>query len=100
MYKQKYYKSIDQAAIAQEVRKEGFVPILVYNESGYIYRHHSHPETKLLVFLKGTMDVTVGDKTYHCTAGDKLIIPGNTPHSASVGEAGCMFYWSEKLVEA
>lgn len=100
MYKQKYYKRLDQAAIAQEVRKEGFAPILVYNEPGYIYRNHSQPETKLLVFLKGTMDVTVGDIIYHCSAGDKMVIPGNTPHSAQVGEDGCMFYWSEKLIEA
>ncbi|MDE2026532.1 MAG: AraC family ligand binding domain-containing protein [Patescibacteria group bacterium] len=78
--------------------KEGFDPISITNFPGYEYSLHKHPETKLLVFLKGSMDVTTQNKTYHCIVGDKLIIPSNTLHRAVVGKDGCTFFWSEKLL--
>src|SRR5438309_7332769 len=99
MYKAKYYKTTDRKKIAEEVRKEGFNPIVISDRPHFIYSEHQHPETKLLVFLEGSMDVTVAGKTYHCEPGDKLIVPGNTRHSAVVGDKGCTFFWSEKLMK-
>lgn len=55
--------------------------------------------SKLLAILRGGMAVTVGRKTSHCSAGDRLLIPGHTEHGAVVGPAGCDFFWSEKLLE-
>ena len=31
------------------------------------------------------MVVIVGGREYHCEPGDRLMIPGNTPHEAFVG---------------
>ncbi len=97
MYQARAYDKMDKEAIAQEVRKEGFDPIYIDDPPGHFYPQHSHPETKLPVFLKGTMEVKVKDEKYNCSPGDKLIIPGNTEHSAKVGPEGCAFFWSEKL---
>ncbi len=44
------------------------------------------------------MEVKVGEETFQCKPGDKLIIPGDTKHSAIVGHDGCEFFWSEKLI--
>jgi quercetin dioxygenase-like cupin family protein len=97
-YRKGAYHNIDHETIAEKVRKEGFDPIMVHDGPGYVYPEHDHPETKLLVFLKGSMRVNVGDESFDCSPGDKLVIPGNTIHSAIAGEQGCTFFWSEKLV--
>lgn len=105
MYYAGFYKTIDRdpstssglRKIAEDIRKEGFDPILITNEPGFVYAEHKHPETKLLVFLKGGMCVTVAGKHYQCRSGDKLIVSGDTEHSAIVDPNGCTFYWSEKI---
>ena len=39
----------------------------------------------------------VGDNTFNCSPGDKVVIPGNVEHEATAGPEGCVFFWSEKL---
>lgn len=84
--------------IAHHIEKESFHPIKFTDEPGYIYPTHAHPETKVLAFLAGSMQVTVEGTVYSCEAGDKLIIPGNKKHAAVVGPNGCTFFWSEKFI--
>ena len=98
MYTPQAYKDMHRERIAELVKKEGFYPLLVTDNPGYIYHQHEHPETKLLVILEGSMQVSVGEQTFECAPGDRLIIPVNTIHSAEVGQNGCTFFWSEKLV--
>lgn len=97
MYEAKFYPDVNQSKIAQAIRMEGFDPLLISDPPGQIYPTHSHPEIKLLAFLRGRMEVKVDGKPYECRPGDKLLIPGNTEHSAVVGPEGCDFYWSEKF---
>lgn len=99
MYFPKIFLNQTDEKIAKDIKSEGFEPKCITDEPGYIYTPHSHLETKLLVFLKGTMDVTVNGETYHCKPGDKLIIPGGITHSGIIGKAGCTYFWSEKLLE-
>lgn len=98
MYYPHFYTDLNKKKIGEDVKREGFDPIIFSNEPSFVYSPHEHPETKLLVFLEGSMEVRVGEKTYHCKRGDKLIIPGNTKHSAIVGPEGCIFFWSEKII--
>lgn len=97
MYQAHYYKRIDKDTIAGEIEKEGFEPVCITDPPGRVYEAHKHPETKLLVFLQGTMEVQVKDVTFNCSPGDRLLIPGNSEHSAVAGPGGCTFFWSEKL---
>jgi quercetin dioxygenase-like cupin family protein len=88
-----------QQKIMEAIQKDGFSPILISDSPHFIYKTHHHPETKLLVCLKGSMEVTVEKEQYDFEPGDKLIIPSNTPHSAVVGEKGCTYFWSEKIID-
>jgi quercetin dioxygenase-like cupin family protein len=97
MYTPKFFPRLDKESIAAEIRKEGFDPILIQDPPGHVYSAHRHPETKLLAFLLGSMTVKVGDNTFNCSPGDKVVIPGNVEHEAMVGPEGCVFFWSEKL---
>jgi quercetin dioxygenase-like cupin family protein len=98
MYQPKFYANLNDSEIAQQVQAAGFDPIRISDAPGYIYRPHTHPETKLLAYLRGEMYVTVNGETFHCTPGDQLLIPGNVEHSAQAGPGGCVYFWSEKLV--
>lgn len=99
MYYQSFYAGKTEEEIAASITAEGFDPMRFTNSPGDVYELHHHPETKLLAFLKGSMDVTVEGIIYHCVKDDKLIVPANTKHSGTVGLDGCEFFWSEKLLE-
>jgi quercetin dioxygenase-like cupin family protein len=98
MYQPGFYASLSIPQIREQILAEGFDPIQINDPAGHIYPPHHHPETKLLAFLSGGMDVSVGDQSFHCVAGDRLLIPGNAEHSARATADGCVYFWSEKLV--
>ena len=84
--------------MAEAVQQDGFDPLLITDPPGATYPPHIHPETKLLAFLRGSMEVTVEGECFTCKPGDRVLIPGNIEHSALVGPDGCDFFWSEKLL--
>lgn len=98
MHHKGFYNNLSETDIKKRIKKDGFDPVKFENDENDIYRAHKHPETKLLAFLKGDMCVTIDERHYFCEAGDRLIIPGNIEHSAKVGNKGCTFFWSEKLL--
>ena len=98
MYFKNFYKDKTEDEINTLIEQEGFKPSKFSDKPGTEYPTHQHPETKLLAFLEGEMCVTVNGKHYVCRFGDKLLIPGNTPHSAFVEDQGCTFFWAEKIV--
>jgi mannose-6-phosphate isomerase-like protein (cupin superfamily) len=98
MFRKAFFKDTPREKIKQAMHKDGFTPKIISDSPNYIYEPHQHPETKYLVCLEGSMAVTVKGRVYKFEPGDKLIIPGNTMHSALVGREGCVFFWSEKVV--
>lgn len=97
MHYPNFYAELSEEKIEEAIRREGFEPLRISDPPGHAYPSHRHPETKLLAFLRGTMTVRVGEASFRCTPGDKVVIPGNVEHSAVVGPEGCVFFWSEKL---
>lgn len=98
MYQADFYRNLSAAQIEAQVIAEGFDPLRIADPPGHVYPPHTHPETKLLAFLQGSMEVTVAGQTYQCQAGDRLLIPGNVEHAARVTDEGCVYFWSEKVV--
>jgi quercetin dioxygenase-like cupin family protein len=47
---------------------------------------HSHPHDQVGYVLRGSMQLTVGEETQTCRAGDSYYIPGDVPHSAQTEE--------------
>lgn len=96
MFELQKYSGMTHEEIEKAIQKAGFDPLLISNGPGFVYSSHHHPQTKLLAFVKGEMEVEVNGEQFYCRSGDQIIIPGNTPHSAVVGPHGCTFFWSEK----
>ena len=98
MFHKTFFANTPREKIKHAMQEEGFSPLTITDNPGFVYHPHQHAQTKYLVCLEGSMKVTVNSKTYDFEPGDKLIIPGNTKHSALVGENGCVFFWSEKVI--
>jgi len=97
-YKNFFQKDTRREKIIKAINEKGFNPILITDRPGFIYTIHTHPETKLIVCLEGSMKVKVSNQEYNFEPGDKIRIPGNTPHSGLVGDKGCAYFWSEKII--
>jgi mannose-6-phosphate isomerase-like protein (cupin superfamily) len=97
VYQRGLYSEIDQTDIRQRVMDEGWIPYVIDEPPGYAYAPHRHEEAKLIVILRGEMDVTLESETIHCRPGDKLTIPGGMEHAAVMGAEGCAYFWSEQV---
>ena len=62
------------------------------NEPGDRYAAHSHSYEKVLYCVDGSIMFNLeaqGDKRIELKAGDRMVLPVGTVHSAVVGPAGC-----------
>ena len=59
------------------------------NGPGDRYGEHEHAFTKVLYCTRGSIDFRTADRTISLVAGDRMVLPAGTRHSAVVGSAGC-----------
>lgn len=83
----------DPESLATDVfAAAGLVPRTWSNGPGFTYGEHRHPFHKVLFCVEGSITFHIPDGDVRLTAGDRLDLPPNTPHSATVGPEGvsCM----------
>jgi quercetin dioxygenase-like cupin family protein len=51
-------------------------------EPGAAVPIHDHPHEQAGMLISGQLELTIGDETKVCSAGDMFIIPPNVPHRA------------------
>lgn len=57
-------------------------------QPGSVFPVHQHPEEQITIILSGSIDFTVDGALLTLAAGQCALIPGNTPHGASVSGSG------------
>lgn len=81
---------VDVAAIEKTLRREARDVHGWSNAPGDRYGVHDHDYAKLLYCTRGSIDFILGDgRRIAMKAGDRLVLPPHTPHSAIVGPDGC-----------
>jgi quercetin dioxygenase-like cupin family protein len=60
------------------------------NGPGDRYARHEHAYTKVLYCVAGSIDFALDDRVIHLDAGDRMVLPARTAHSATVGPSGCV----------
>lgn len=68
--------------------EEGLVPHVWSNDPGHVYSEHRHPYHKVLICVKGSIVFHTPDGDVVLSEGDRLDLPPDTPHGATVGDRG------------
>ncbi len=55
-------------------------------ERGAVVQPHSHMNDQVGYIIFGRIEITIGDQTQVCVAGDSYAVPGGVEHSANVLE--------------
>ena len=61
------------------------------NGPGDRYLRHAHAYTKILYCVTGSIDFSLDDRVIQLNAGDRMVLPAGTAHTATVGSGGCAF---------
>jgi quercetin dioxygenase-like cupin family protein len=55
-------------------------------QKGWIGARHSHPHEQLVYIIRGHLEFSSGDETFHARTGDSFVVPGGVEHQASALE--------------
>lgn len=82
---------------AKEIlQNEGFSKIFTWTDaSGALYPSHIHQNLTAHIVINGEITITMNGKSHFCKPGDRLDVPANTPHTATIGENGCTYVVGE-----
>ena len=59
-------------------------------DAGAVAARHAHPNEQVGLVIDGTIDFEIGGERRLLNPGDTYVIPGNVPHEAIAGPAGCV----------
>ena len=76
-------------SIEESLRREADDVYRWSNGPGDRYARHSHAYTKILYCVSGSIDFSLDDRVINLRAGDRMVLPAGTAHSATVGPEGC-----------
>lgn len=88
-----------EAEVKQEVKESGLEVMRWEGESHKPYAPHRHGRTKTLWCAKGEIVFHVNGNDIILRAGDQMILPSGTVHSADAGPDGVVCYESPPLHE-
>ena len=85
-----------ESALRDELAREGFDVFRWHDPPGAVYAPHSHDHDESLWVVDG--EITFGaDGTDLCLgAGDRLMLPAGTVHTARAGTAGATYLIGER----
>jgi quercetin dioxygenase-like cupin family protein len=94
-HKPAFYHGTDESDICEALAREGYRPQRIEEPPGAIYDSHKNLTDLVLAYIQGSAEVRIGDRTYECKAGDRLMIPRNIEHSAKIGSEGVVYLMTE-----
>lgn len=96
-YQPNYSMELSERCI-QILEKEGWPHIYEWSDSpGAVYPEHSHQDKVVIFITEGSLSMRMQGETKELKAGDRLNIPPDTLHSATVGQQGCQFVVGEMV---
>ena len=83
--------------LEEQLRAEGFTHTYVWQDGpGAYYPEHTHSTVTAHVVLEGEVTVISEGKTQTYRDGDRIDIPAQTLHAATMGPKGCRYIIGEK----
>ncbi|GIW09660.1 MAG: cupin domain-containing protein [Chloroflexi bacterium] len=79
---------LDETALREWFRTLGLSPYQWSNGPYDRYPLHQHSYDKYLACARGSIVFHLDDREIHLRAGDRMVLPAHTRHSAAVGPEG------------
>lgn len=80
-----------EADLHASLEAEGYSVLSWSDSAGTRYEPHSHDHDESLWLIRGEMTFGIGGRDYALGAGDRLLLPRGTVHSAVAGTAGAAY---------
>ncbi len=85
-----------ERVLKQRLAAEGFDVFRWRDEAGAEYRPHSHEHDECLWVIEGDIVFGIDGRDYRLGAGDRLILPAGTVHTATAGRDGAIYLIGER----
>jgi quercetin dioxygenase-like cupin family protein len=86
-----------EAALRDQLEREGFGVFRWHDAPGATYSPHSHDHDESLWVVQGEITFGAGDAELRLGAGDRLMLPRGTVHTATAGPRGATYLIGERL---
>jgi quercetin dioxygenase-like cupin family protein len=83
-------------ALREQLETDGFDCFVWEDRPTATYAPHAHDHDESLWVIEGTITFGIGGTDYRLDAGDRLMLPAGTTHSARVGPAGATYLIGQK----
>jgi len=77
----KFETPVDRDAVARDWNARGYSCDPFTDPPGRQWRDFVHATNELVTVLEGRLELTIGDETVVCEAGDEVFIPKNALHT-------------------
>ncbi|MCC6765806.1 MAG: cupin domain-containing protein [Deltaproteobacteria bacterium] len=85
-----------ESALRARLAADGFEVVAWSDPPGRIYTPHRHAHHESLWCVRGSITFHVDGHDYRLDPGDRLMLPRDTLHGATVGSAGAAYLIGEK----
>jgi quercetin dioxygenase-like cupin family protein len=83
-------------ALREQLTNDGFDVFRWRDEAGTSYQPHSHDHDESLWVIEGEMTFGAGGREFRLGAGDRLMLPKGTIHTAHAGASGVTYLIGER----
>jgi len=80
-----------EAALKQRLESDGFDAFTWQDDARADYAPHAHDHDESLWVIEGEITFGVAGRDYRLGPGDRLMLPGDTVHTARAGAAGARY---------
>lgn len=80
-----------ESTLHERLERDGFDAFCWTDAPGSTYAAHSHDHDESLWVVTGEITFGVGDRELRLCAGDRLMLPAGTVHTARAGDAGATY---------
>ena len=85
-----------EGPLRKRLEAEGFEVFRWRDDAGAEYQPHAHDHEESLWVIQGEITFGIGDERYTLLAGDRLMLPKGTVHTAYTGAESCLYFIGQK----
>jgi len=85
-----------EGTLRQRLEADGFDVLRWRDDAGADYQPHAHDHDESLWVIQGEITFGIGGDRYTLRAGDRLMLPKGTVHTAYTGADSCLYFIGQK----